>query len=196
MIFFCRVPPHLQAGRWVPEVTVSPIGFPLVKEGVKRTTQYIRITSVSPHTGSIEGGNKLTINGEGFPISVAELKHFVITLGHTVLEASSFSLVSTTKLILITPPKGTSNDGKIKIVEKRFHLIAINHDFDYESDLTVKIKTISIHNGSPVKKQPLVITGTNFGSDTSQLTVWLVQQLPKGSKITPKKYELNVVSVV
>lgn len=60
-------------------------------------------------------------------------------------------------------------------------------DFTYSTAGVPTVTSISPENSSPVKKETLTITGTNFGTDKSKIQVFLDSPT--------QIYELNVNSV-
>jgi hypothetical protein len=115
------------------------------------------ITSISPNTGSVDGGQTITITGTNLTGTSS------VTFGGTA--ATSVTVVNSTTVTAVTPVKPA---GSVNVVlTTPYNSVTSNNGFTYGANPT--ITTISPNTGSVNGNQTITITGTNL-TGTSSVT--------------------------
>ena len=118
------------------------------------------VTSVSPTTGSTNGGTNITITGSGFiegqtTVTLKNSPCAVITMTYT-------------QIVCKTPADATGSTQNVVVTSKGIPAVG-SFTFAYSSSVTPTVASISPTR--IVGTTNLTITGTNFGSNVSNLWV-------------------------
>jgi hypothetical protein len=113
----------------------------------------LTVTNVSPSTGSVNGGNVVTITGTGFT-GMPQL----VTFGGT--NASSIKVISETELQVTAPANGTAGEVPVQVsLNGNVSPIATTAQYTYSGPA---ITGLSVNTGSLGGNTEVTITGTCF----------------------------------
>jgi hypothetical protein len=125
---------------------------------------------VSPSTIAQSGDVPITVTGFGFPFKPNN--DFTFKLCGT---AVTLSKISNTELVFTAPARPSSGCTSGAELEIQWTgTTAKTAALTYDANLDMSITAISPVTASHVEKATLVITGTNFGTSTTGITVTLV----------------------
>lgn len=160
---------RIEAGTHTPIVHFLDYGFASIDQGVADDIISPVVDAISPNTGSNFGGTKVTIEGNYFPIKgQGTLK---VMFGNT--ESTDILQVSNTKIKAVAPLKEDADPDSFDIS------VVVNGEsvggpsYGFSHDGIPKITGLSIDNASPVLKTPITITGSGFGTEASEVQVFL-----------------------
>lgn len=159
--------PLLEAGVHVPTVHIPGKGYADNTNVANQVNYDLTISTITPETGNVVGGLTVTLTGTGFPYDSS--KAFTVKICNSVATVVS---VSNTQIKFITTPCGTTDPAVARV---DFNSKFDEADFTY-TDEAVAVPTltaISPSSYSPVLKGFMIITGTGFGTNKNDLTVWL-----------------------
>lgn len=117
------------------------------------------ITSVSPSSGSVMGGTKVTITGFGFKPDDTR-----VTFG----DKECLQPTATPFTIECTTPEGTSGNVTIQVTSNSI-TYTDQPIYAYDPDLTPNITSVTPSSGS--SGQPVNISGTGFSNTASDISV-------------------------
>ena len=145
--------PYIEAGTHTPEVYLKGLGF-LTSSTTQNYT--LTATQISPDSGSLGGNQLITITGTGFSPQAQ------VTIDSNDCNIQS---VNNIQITCKTPANTSAASKQVTITQGSL----TNTDLSYTYDLskTITITALSPSSASPVLKNDLVITGTNFGTDSS-----------------------------
>lgn len=147
-------------------VGTVPVGsqdVSVVVNGVGKATTTIKVqseailTSISPNTGSTNGGTLVTIAGNGFVANKT-----TVTIGGN---ACALKTVTSTTIDCTTP--AGAGAATVAVVSNGVTYASLT--YTYDSSATPSITSISPSSGNP--GQTLTITGTGFGSGIIKVAV-------------------------
>lgn len=116
------------------------------------------VDSISPNSGSTEGGTDVIITGSGF----SSLETVTVTFNGIAADCGGFN-----PLVCTSP---MSSSGDVVVYEGQFAALCTgNCTFTYDSQLTPTITDVDPTSVSGSTQ--LTLTGTGFGTDMSQVTV-------------------------
>ena len=131
------------------------------------------VTSVSPSQGSTGGGTLITISGKHFSADEANVS---VSVGPYACAVQSVSYSSITCL---TGAEESSGNYKLTVtVNGKTFTDDNNSLFSYGGPVPT-ITSMDKSTVSPILKQVLTISGSNFGNDPSKITVHLVPKTDK-----------------
>jgi hypothetical protein len=150
----------------VPNVHYENIGYSKIDGGV--TAEIINLTITStPITGTPDGFTEITITGTGFPKNLANFDS--LTIGGTSVTPIS---VSNKEIKVITPARVGSNNNVNTVINYNGKTVTSTF-FSYDDALRIEITALEFTSKGPTFKGTITITGTNFGTDKTKLTVIL-----------------------
>mgnify|MGYP002474484666 CR=1 FL=1 len=126
-------------------------------------TSVAAVSSVSPTSGSTNGGVLLTVNGNGFATSTSNIQ---VKVG-----SSQCTIVSTTagQVTCTVPAQGSNPSTSAVTVISNGVTFTSSATFTYDSSVSPSVTSISPVSGT--SGQALVITGTNFVNGQTSVTV-------------------------
>jgi hypothetical protein len=180
--FKCNLPTNtldgsaiLRAGQYLPVVEVTGVGF--TKTTLTNISTPLVLTSVSPANAAQTGGLLLTITGNGFANSLSE--NIVVSMCNVTAKLQSVNNVQFG--ILSVPCVNTSTN-----ITLTYNGMTNTINYTYTSATFQQISSITPISASPVLKGYLNITGNGFGTNISNLQVFL-------TNATGRIYQLNVL---
>ena len=183
--FTCSLPtnsngtPIIVAGDYKPIVHLKNRGY--LNISLNADSYPLTVSSVIPASGTVTGGTWITLAGTGYSSNT------IVTVGGNDCVVKN----STNIEIVCVTPVGTV--GSSFIIVTQGSLTANSNHFSYSLSSTPTISNLSITSASPVLKNDLTITGTNFGTDKNDLTVKLLS-LSNDLKIK-RDYLCNIISL-
>ena len=142
-------------------------------------TLALEIVSFSPASGSVGGGTTLTIDGTGFPASLAGWEGNQVTIGGGSCQVTETSY---TQFKCVTPAADSTARRRRRSVSDSTATISISVNgqtaeaattFGYTSASTPTVTELSRLEGSPAGGETLVITGSMFDYESpfNQVTI-------------------------
>jgi hypothetical protein len=170
--FQCQLPtnsdltPTIQAGSYIPSVTVSQVGLVNVAPSVQPINFPLTLTSLNFTSGGTNGGYNLLLTGVGFPV---DLSTATITICNQNALIESISNINAEIIVPTCPQVGPqtitiSNGGQTSN--------ALTFTYQTPSPPAV-IYTVSPQSANPSLKGVMVITGIGFGLDSTKVNVYL-----------------------
>ncbi|KAE8599477.1 hypothetical protein XENTR_v10017204 [Xenopus tropicalis] len=152
------------SGGTFPVILKTEKGF--AKSNVQFNYQ-LTLTNVSPNTGSFAGGLMITLTGSGF--DQLNSRVFVCNSECQVDRDQS----NPNSLFCAAPPQNASGSTRTCDVQvaNGNNYIQLNSSFTYNSSLTPIIFDVTPKRGGTAGGTNLTITGSQFSSDISQITV-------------------------
>jgi hypothetical protein len=121
------------------------------------------ITSMGPGYGLVAGGTQVTIDGSGFGTTAG-----TVTIGGTEATIDSWSDSS----VVFTTPPGDPGAALVVVTTTDGVSSTTTIAFIYQTvTVTPSITGVSPDSGPVTGGQQITITGTNFGTDTSTVTI-------------------------
>ncbi|XP_048777455.2 fibrocystin-L-like isoform X3 [Ostrea edulis] len=147
------------------EVNVAGVGL---ASGSFSFSYNTRITSITPTSGSLAGGSRLTVAGSGFsPTAVVAVN----TDTCTVVTAT------TSEIVCLTPSASTPGSASVTLAQAGTTLTA-SQQFNYDAALTANINSVSPSSSSVTGGGTLVLQGTGFGSTQPAGTTLVIGSEP------------------
>lgn len=174
------ISPVIRAGSY--DITVSSLGSGVVgiQAGTAKLVFDLILSSLSSTSGGTNGGYTLTINGKGFP---SDVKAPTITLCGV---QAIVTQISNTQTKIIVPPCVNVGSQNINYT---YNGISKQIAFTYSTPTIVPIiNSISPSTFNPTKKGIMIISGTGFGSNLADISLYL-------SNSTGKVYQMRPLSV-
>ena len=173
-----------EAGSNVPIIKLQGKGTLSVTASPEVSTP--TVTSVSPNQGSEGGGLVITISGSRFGADASRIE---VTIGDNECRVLT---TSWNEITCTTPAKNASGDNLLKVVVNAQEWVEDvgSRVFEYSLARTPTITSLDKPTASPILKQDLMLTGTNFGTDRNQLKVMLVPADPS-SGLTEQECFVN-----
>ncbi|CAD8126745.1 unnamed protein product [Paramecium sonneborni] len=141
-------------------------GYIKIDTKIAAINTYILIESVTPNSGSPDGGAEIVILGSGFPKDLS--RKFQLQMGSTKIIPLE---ISNTKIVFIHP---SGNDGKITI---EYNGITQNDlSFIYDETLKISISSLDIYQIIPTYRGVVKITGKNFGTVVEDVKAFIQNQ--------------------
>ena len=162
-LVICTPVPHT-AGPTRVSVHIDGIGYastPVIDSDI--FTYDVIIDSVTPDTGSVFGGNKVTITGTGFPTMMSVFpnsKHFHVLIDSNPCFITSSSL---TEITCISQPHSPDTVNVTVVVNGVSDQIEDSYIYSINSTLT--ISSVSPPSGPVRGGTQLIIVGSNFAND-------------------------------
>lgn len=154
----------IPSGSGIPVVHIKQVGYAKINASI---TVAIVITSFYPSVAGPEGNISASIFGSGFPASNLNGEIVISLCGNEVVNYESFS---NNEIDFLIPPEGSTcanHSSFIKINSVTFALT-----FNYDATISPLVSGLSLSSASPILKQNLQITGSNFES-TDYIQVFL-----------------------
>ena len=156
----CTPVPHI-AGPTRVSVHIDGIGYAITPVTDSDIFTYdVIIDSVTPVTGSVFGGNKVTITGKGFPTLFPNSKHFHVLIDSNPCFITSSSL---TEVTCISQPHSPDTVNVTVVVNGVSDQIEDSYTYSINSTLT--ISSVSPPSGPVRGGTQLTIVGSNFVND-------------------------------
>jgi hypothetical protein len=174
--------PIIRAGSYIPVVEVKNVGFAQPIPNFTEVPVTLIATSTTGATVGLTGGIPLGIIGHGFPFSLSET--FSVTLCN---QSAVITSVDNTQIGIMVPPCDLADASSTIVVSYNGQTATLSYNYD-PSIVSPSVTGISPTSFSPVLKGTMTINGSGFGTDMSQLTVYLVNST--GSRV----YQMNVLS--
>jgi hypothetical protein len=185
--FTCDLPknsddtPILTAGSHYPVVRVNPVGLVSLDPAINPIIIGLALTSVTSSSGGLNGGYEVTVSGKGFPQTTSQID---FTLCSKKCTLNSLNNIEAKLAVPDCATVGASD------IQASYKTETATVSFTYTSiSNSVEITSISPISWSPVMKGVMNITGTGFGTDPTQLRVFLTNS-------TGNIYEMKVLSVI
>ncbi|XP_069115782.1 fibrocystin-L-like [Argopecten irradians] len=166
----------LSAGTYPLWVTVEGVG----KSNDNQTFTYeMSASSISPNSGSMAGGQLVTVSGTGFDSNV----HVTIDNQTCVIQNGS---ITPTEVVCKTPPVQGS-DAVVSDVTLSLNSVVknITNAYTYRPNLTPTITGVTPNRGGTAGGTTVTINGTNFGTQ---------QNFPCASSVSIAGTECGIVS--
>jgi hypothetical protein len=184
--FTCNLPKNsdntaiLTVGSHFPQVHVEELGMVEIKSTVTPIVIGLALTSVTSSSGGLNGGYEVTIVGKGFPSSPSDMTFMLCGQKCTI---NSINNIEAKIMVPGCDSQGLTN------IEATYKSETQTIGFTYSSvTSTVQIFSIAPISWSPVMKGVMNITGSGFGTDVSQITVYLTNS-------SGNIYQMKVLSV-
>ncbi|KAK7468036.1 hypothetical protein BaRGS_00036740, partial [Batillaria attramentaria] len=121
------------------------------------------VSSISPTSGSLEGGFPLTVSGQGFTSSA------VVTVGGATCDVTSSSV---TELVCTVPAAASGSAGAATVtVTQGGTTLTSPTDFTYSSAETPVVSSVSAINGNVWGGEVITIAGSRFGTNTPDVRI-------------------------
>ncbi|OCT77099.1 hypothetical protein XELAEV_18032294mg, partial [Xenopus laevis] len=151
-----------------------PIKLRTEKGFAKSNVQFkyqLTLTNVSPNVGSFAGGLIITLNGSGFDLLNSRV--FVCSSECRVDRSQS----NPNSLFCAAPPQNASGSTLTcdVLVANGNDNVQLNSSFTYNSALTPVISDVTPKRGGTAGGTSLTITGSEFSTNISQITVTVAQ---------------------
>lgn len=161
LLFFFFVSDHGPGGSHLVEILVKGKGWAENDQQLK-FTYVIAATSVTPASGSVAGGQTITIYGSGFG---KRNENVIVSLGGSPCDIISISL---SHITCITTAHVEGNVSvEISVGESS---VTISDAFEYDSSLTISVTALSPQQGSVSGGVVITISGYGF-IDTTMVQV-------------------------
>ena len=177
--------PILLGDSVTPRVFVVGGGLLPLETGVNPISQTLAASSATSSINGNNGGYLVTVAGTGFPLDVADATVTICT------KTARIDSISNIQLVFEMPICSTPGAQTISIAST--HAAAPATVSFTLSDASLTQPTITAatpSSANPGVKQKMTITGTNFGSSKSDLTVTL-----RNTTTNEVKYNMRVLSV-
>lgn len=136
-------------------VKIYNMGFAKPSLGYIYFSYKVSIGGIQPNKGTIGGGSRITITGDGFGLTPNGTR---VTIGGSICKVLNSSV---TQIVCVTSPHGA---GKASVhVTVRSEVGTLVDAFLYDSRSVSTVSSLSISEGSVIGGQELVINGTGFG---------------------------------
>jgi hypothetical protein len=187
------VVPQITAGNEPPQVHVRQYGF--INSQINLSNE-LTITSTSPTSLGMNGGVTVTVQGTGFPVN--NNGQLIITANNNLLnDKIIISSVSNCQVDFSFSPQDSSIGDQTTDLTYTINNLGgpytyhdTNNIYSLSASLDPIVSGLSIQSASPILKQNIVVTGSNFDSDALNMRVFLYF----ASNLT-QKYELGILSV-
>ena len=148
-------------------------------------TLSLEIVSFSPASGSVGGGTTLTVDGTGFPNTLADWEGNTVTVGGGTCKVLETSY---TQFKCVTPPADSTGRRRKRSISDSTATISITVNgqsadstttFGYTASSTPTVTDLSTLVGSPTGGEALVITGAMFDYESPFNQVTLGEDGPQ-----------------
>lgn len=174
--------PKLRAGSYKPVVEIKNVGFARPGASVSDITVGLVLSSLSNNTAPLSGGTIVGISGSGFPFDATG-----VTVNICGTTAFVNSVTNSQVGIMVPPCPAASASTGISVTYNGITSNTLAFTYD-PTIVTPSISGVSPTSASPVLKNTMTVTGSGFGTDTTQLTAYLVN----GTGF--RTYQLNVLT--
>lgn len=173
---------QVKAGNFTPEIMIAKTGAAKPLANLTKILIPLKLTSFTPNTTGQVGGISMILKGNGYPMNASDASGFNVTMcGQQV----PINWVNSTH-INITVAECANLSTTITVA---YGVATASLAFNYDSTMIPPvINAITPNSASPVLKASMNITGVRFGTNRSEVTVWLV-------KNTTRVYQLNVLKI-
>jgi hypothetical protein len=185
--------PNIPAGNEAPQVHIRQVGF--VSSSILLNNNLV-ITSVTPTTLGVNGGVVVTASGTGFPLSSSGSPSLSITADNIAVTGSiTVTSLSNCQAQFTFPPQSFNTDKTTTLTylltyaASSYTYADTANTFTLSPSLDPSVTALSTQSASPILKQSIVITGSNF-EGILDMKVYLYF----ASNLT-QKYELAIRSV-
>ncbi|XP_063857345.1 fibrocystin-L-like [Scylla paramamosain] len=172
---------NLRSGAYLP-ITVKAINRGITVTDIAgyssegRVVVVPQVSSLSPLEGSLCGSTLLTISVSGLQGLVAS--PVVLVGGQTCVVQS----VSSTTVTCLTPPSTSATVATFTLTVAGVQMDTLT--FTYSEALTPVVTSMAVQG------EEVTLSGHNFGSDNTKVTITLVQQsVPRGCREVPQEEE-------
>lgn len=158
------VPSPNKAGTYTVRVHVEGTGYAMSEDSSNPVTfQYsVEVYSIEPDSGSVGGGNNITISGVGF----CEDSVFYVLIDDCLCLISSVSLTE-----IICQPQGHYPEVVNITVCVEENEFLIEGAYEYSFDATALISSVNPSTGPTYGGTEITISGENFGSSDDDIRV-------------------------
>jgi hypothetical protein len=173
--------PALVAGSVTPIVSIKNFGIAGLKSGVNPLSVPLVVSNISTTSGGTNGGYLVSISGHGFPTDKSKI---------SIVICNSTASIKSTNNIMVTfyVPSCPTNDTQVINVKVGL-LTDSSLSFSYSAPTNAPtIISLSPTSSNPGSKGTLQINGNNFGSNSSEISLFL-------SNSSGKVYTLNILTV-
>ncbi|XP_063849279.1 fibrocystin-L-like isoform X1 [Scylla paramamosain] len=174
---------NLRSGAYLP-ITVKAINRGIAVTDIAgyssegRVVVVPQVSSLSPLEGSLGGSTLLTISGSSLQGLVAS--PVVLVGGQTCVVQS----VSSTTVTCLTPPSTSATVATFTLTVAGVPAKMDTLTFTYSEALTPVVTSMAVQG------EEVTLSGHNFGSDNTKVTITLVQQsVPHGCREVPQEEE-------
>ena len=155
------------------ELLVKNIGYALQNSSYSLRFLPV-ITALSPTRGSVAGSTQIVINGNGF---LASKQYTVVTIGNNQFyNNDGRNTVVTYNSITINSYPGLDGDSQVSVVSNSATAVCglASCNFTYSQSITPTLTAVSPTSVNAAGT--ITLTGTNFGTDTTKVTVSIGKQ--------------------
>jgi hypothetical protein len=145
----------MPSGRGVPVVHIRQIGYALTT-GVAEIVVSISLTTFVPALAGPEGDVPGKISGSGFPVD-GKGAISVSLCGNAV---TTFTSITNNEINFIVPAQGTLCSASSSSLTINGESLPLT--FSYDPTIAPLVSSLSVSSASPIMKQDITITGSNF----------------------------------
>lgn len=174
--------PILVAGSFLPEVYVNPYGYAAFANAVSPINVALNPTSLAVSSGGNNGGYYNSLIGAGFPSDKTKISITVCGKVATIISSTN------QKVQFFQPSCPTQDSQSVNVQVGSLTHSSLSFSYNDGSTAAPVITSISPTTQNPAIKGVLTISGTGFGTDQNELSVFL-------SNSSGKVYQLKVISV-
>ena len=173
---------QLRAGSFKPVVMINKVGAAKPLTTLPNINIPLRLTNFTPNTTGQVGGISMILKGNGFPFNLSVADGFTLSM---CAQQPAINWINNTH-INMTVPECASLSTTISV---QLGTAVASLPFSFDPNMVPPvINSISPTSASPVLKGSLTINGIRFGTNRSEVTVWLVNT-------TARVYQLNVIRI-
>lgn len=173
---------QVRAGNFTPMAMIAKIGAAKPAATPPKIMIPLRFTNFMPTTTGFVGGISMILKGSGFPFDLSASAGLTVTM---CSQPATINSINNT-FINITVPECTVSATSIVV---SYGAATASLAFNYDPTMvSPEISSINPNSASPVLKGSMTINGLRFGTNRSEVTVWLTNS-------TARVYQLNVIRI-
>ena len=170
----------IPAGNDLPKVHIRSYGYATVAATLKLKND-MTISSITPNKMGFNGEVTVTAKGTGFPLSSEGFPKLTIKTadGNPGVVTKYISITNTQVDFKFPPISGTPASPKAATVTFQLDYPPYSYSFTYttpvsfDQSLDPTVTALSLQSASPILKQTIVVTGTNFNTDITKMRAYL-----------------------
>ena len=165
------------AGSFKPVFHVQNSGY-INNSASSNTEINLVLTSINIADASINGGKEIILTGKNFPFSLDS--HLNVKIGQA---AAIISSSTNTEITAIVPKKNSADPQDVAvdvIIEYNSKTAQLSSSFTFKTSGVPKVTSVDPISASPVLKDQINISGSNFGTDKNAVRVFLDSAVKDG----------------
>ncbi len=170
----------IPAGNDLPKVHIRSYGYATVAATLKLKND-MTISSITPNKMGFNGEVTVTAKGTGFPLSNEGFPKLTIKTadGNPGIVTKYISITNTQVDFKFPPISGTPASPKAATVTFQLDYPTYSYSFTYttpvsfDKSLDPTVTALSLQSASPILKQTIIVTGTNFNTDITKMRAYL-----------------------